>query len=35
MNVLGYATHTPDDDLAPFWFERREPRSDDVVIDIH
>jgi uncharacterized zinc-type alcohol dehydrogenase-like protein len=33
-NVLGYATHSPTDDLAPYRFERREPRADDVVIEI-
>lgn len=34
MNVLGYAAQSPTSDLAPFRFERREPRPDDVVIDI-
>lgn len=34
MNVLGYATHSPTDALAPFHFERREPRANDVVIEI-
>lgn len=34
MNVLGYATHAPTDALAPFRFERREPRPDDVVMRI-
>jgi uncharacterized zinc-type alcohol dehydrogenase-like protein len=34
MNILGYATHSPSDDLVPFRFERREPRADDVVIEI-
>ncbi len=34
MNVLGYATHSPADDLAPYRFERRQPRPNDVVIDI-
>jgi alcohol dehydrogenase (NADP+) len=34
MNVLGYATHSPTDSLAPHRFVRREPRSDDVVIEI-
>ena len=34
MNVQGYATHSAQDDLAPFRFERRDPRPDDVVIDI-
>jgi uncharacterized zinc-type alcohol dehydrogenase-like protein len=30
----GYAAHTPDTPLAPFQFDRRDPRRDDVVIDI-
>jgi len=34
MNVLGYATHSPKDDLSLYKFERREPRADDVVIEI-
>jgi uncharacterized zinc-type alcohol dehydrogenase-like protein len=34
MRVDGYAAYTPTDPLAPFQFERREPRSDDVVMDI-
>jgi alcohol dehydrogenase (NADP+) len=34
MKVLGYATHSPTDALAPYRFERREPRPDDVVIEI-
>lgn len=34
MNVLGYAAHSPTDALAPFHFERREPRANDVVIEI-
>jgi uncharacterized zinc-type alcohol dehydrogenase-like protein len=34
MNVLGYATHSPTDNLTPYRFERRKPRADDVVIDI-
>lgn len=34
MNVLGYAAHAATDPLVPFSFERREPRPDDVVIDI-
>ena len=34
MKVLGYATHSPIDDLGPFQFERREPRADDVAIEI-
>lgn len=32
--IQGYATHAPTDDLALFSFERREPRADDVVIEI-
>ena len=34
MNVLGYATHSPKDALAPYRFERREPRANDVIIEI-
>lgn len=34
MEVHGYAAYNFTDPLAPFRFERREPRSDDVVIDI-
>ena len=34
MNVLGYATHSPTDALASYRFERREPRANDVVIEI-
>lgn len=34
INVLGYATHSPKDKLAPYRFERREPRTDDVLIEI-
>lgn len=34
MNVLGYAAHAATEPLAPLAFERREPRPDDVVIDI-
>lgn len=33
-NVLGFATHSPTDALAPFQFERRDPRPDDVEIEI-
>lgn len=33
-NVLGYATHSPKDTLAPYRFDRRDPRANDVVIDI-
>ena len=32
--VQGYAAHAATDDLIPFGFERRDPRPDDVVIDI-
>jgi len=34
MNVFGYAARSATDSLVPFVFERREPRPDDVVIDI-
>ena len=34
MDVLGYAAHSATDDLAPFRFERRAPRPDDVEIEI-
>ncbi|MDR2877764.1 MAG: NAD(P)-dependent alcohol dehydrogenase [Chromatiales bacterium] len=34
MNVHGYAAHSADSDLVPFRFERRDPRPDDVVIEI-
>ncbi len=34
MNVLGFAAHSAKDALAPYAFERRDPRSDDVVIEI-
>ncbi|WP_257312599.1 NAD(P)-dependent alcohol dehydrogenase [Geothrix fuzhouensis] len=34
LNVLGYAAQSPTSALAPFPFERRDPRPDDVVIDI-
>jgi len=34
QNVLGYAALSATADLAPFRFERRDPRPDDVVIDI-
>jgi uncharacterized zinc-type alcohol dehydrogenase-like protein len=33
-NVKAYAAHSPKDDLVPFQFDRRDPRPDDVVIDI-
>ncbi len=34
MNVLGYAANSATEDLAPFRFERREARTDDVMIEI-
>jgi uncharacterized zinc-type alcohol dehydrogenase-like protein len=34
MNVLGYAAQSAKDALAPYRFERREQRPNDVVIDI-
>lgn len=34
MNVVGYAAHSSTDALVPYHFERREPRADDVVIEI-
>jgi alcohol dehydrogenase (NADP+) len=34
MPVLGYATQSADDNLAPYRFERREARADDVVVEI-
>lgn len=34
MKILGYAAHSATAPLVPFQFERREPRADDVVIDI-
>jgi len=34
MQTHGYASHSPEDELVPFTFERREPRPEDVVIDI-
>lgn len=34
MKVLGYAAQSAQEGLAPFRFERREPRADDVVIEI-
>ena len=33
-NVSGYAAHSAQDRLAPWRFQRRDPRPDDVVIDI-
>ena len=34
FTVLGYAAESPTSDLVPFPFERRDPRPDDVMIDI-
>jgi uncharacterized zinc-type alcohol dehydrogenase-like protein len=34
MNVKSYAAQSATDDLAPYRFDRRTPRDDDVVIDI-
>lgn len=34
MKTLGYAAHAATDALAPFQFVRREPRPDDVVLDV-
>ena len=34
MNVLGYAASSAKAQLEPYRFERRDPRNDDVVIDI-
>ncbi len=34
LNVLGYAVQSPTDALKPFRFERRQPRPDDVVVEI-
>ncbi|WP_417915336.1 NAD(P)-dependent alcohol dehydrogenase [Candidatus Electronema sp. JM] len=34
MKVLGYAAHSAQDSLSPHRFERREPRPDDVLIQI-
>jgi alcohol dehydrogenase (NADP+) len=33
-NVLGYAAHAPTDALVPYRFDRRDPRPDDVTIEI-
>jgi uncharacterized zinc-type alcohol dehydrogenase-like protein len=32
--VKGYAAHSPTSDMVPYAFERRDPRPDDVTIDI-
>jgi uncharacterized zinc-type alcohol dehydrogenase-like protein len=34
MKVLAYAAHSAQDRLAPWSFDRREPRANDVAIDI-
>jgi uncharacterized zinc-type alcohol dehydrogenase-like protein len=34
LHVHGYATHSATSELVPFTFERRDPRPEDVVIDI-
>lgn len=34
MKSLGYACTSADEPLKPFTFERRPPRSNDVVIEI-
>ncbi|WP_374486024.1 NAD(P)-dependent alcohol dehydrogenase [Zoogloea sp.] len=34
IDVLGYAAHSPTADLQPYRFERRDTRTDDVVIEI-
>ncbi len=34
MNVFGYASQSAKEVLAPYRFERREPRPDDVVVEI-
>ena len=34
IQVLGYAAETSTSPLAPYTFERRDPREDDVVIDV-
>ncbi len=34
MKVLGYAAQNPTTPLAPFSFERRTPRPDDVTIEV-
>ncbi len=34
VNVLGYAVQSATDDLAPYRFERRDPRPDDVTVEI-
>ena len=34
IDVSGYAVQSADDRVAPFRFQRRDPRPNDVVIDI-
>ncbi len=34
MNVLGFAAHSSREALVPYRFERRDPRADDVMIEI-
>ena len=34
IKAFGYATHSATSSLAPFRFERRDPRADDVTIEI-
>lgn len=34
ISVVGYAAHSATADLVPYSFERRDPRPDDVVIEI-
>lgn len=34
ISVQGYATHSATSELIPFTFKRRDPRPQDVVIDI-
>ncbi len=34
MKAVGYDTHASHSELIPFSFERREPRSEGVAIDI-
>jgi alcohol dehydrogenase (NADP+) len=34
IHAKGYAAHSPTDELAPFSFDRHDPREHDVVIDI-
>lgn len=35
MKTKAYANHGPDKPFVPYQFERRDPRDEDVVIDIH